>query len=132
MQSSSWNLDEYKSTWAMRKLRFTPVIQVKNSQQAELIQNIKFFLVHLLFTDTCSAYFCCYSLFRKNALRKKLMAMQKKKKKDSACFSYILSCLPLPRWNIYRYKHAGSSCSVLDKKHKKFITLSQWFIFSCH
>lgn len=65
----------------MRKLRFTPVIQVKNSQQAELIQNIKFFLVHLLFTDTCSAYFCCYSLFRKNALRKKLMAMQKKKRK---------------------------------------------------
>lgn len=82
----------------MRKLRFTPVIQVKNSKQAELIQNIKFFLVHLLFTDTCSAYFCCYSLFRKNALRKKLMAMQKKKKKkDSACFSYILSCLPLSR-----------------------------------
>lgn len=79
----------------MRKLRFTPVIQVKNSQQAELIQNIKFFLVHLLFTDTCSAYFCCYSLFRKNALRKKLMAMQKKKEKGfSLLFIYfVLSSL---------------------------------------
>ena len=79
----------------MRKLRFTPVIQVKNSQQAELIQNIKFFLVHLLFTDTCSANFCCYSLFRKNALRKKLMAMQKKKEKGfSLLFIYfVLSSL---------------------------------------
>ena len=59
----------------MRKLRFTPVFQVKNSQQAELIQKYKILFGSFIIYRYVLCILLLLLLFRKNALRNKLMAM---------------------------------------------------------